>query len=384
MFAVCFYKRTGTKISHMTTYSKPAMTPANNTQTLSNLNGIRLLVVLYIAFGYCSTLPLGPEYPELLHMFGYDPSWVGIQVLFFISGLLAMRSFQAGRTGLTYLRSRFGRNIPLLFTLTLATLIILFPLFGTPLDEGKDFFKRLIKYVLVTTFCISPGQPIQGLMDDAKYMCLIQGGIWTLRYGAILHIMTALTGKLGWVSKKRLLFCVTILTILAYIFVGIIIDKNSFDALTPALTGLRLASAFILGLSAWACKDTIYRMGQKVWIFPFVLFAIAFLNYNFAPPSALIDISLSGSFMAVAWIALKSKSQLLTFLHNCPDLTLPVMLICWPVAQTFLLLSPDLSPLALILLTLPVTLALSVMVRGLASGVIIRFTSFKSQKTKTS
>jgi hypothetical protein len=60
------------------------------------------------------------------------------------------------------------------------------------------------------------------------------------------------------------------------------------------------------------------------------------------------------------------------------------MLICWPVAQTFLLLSPDLSPLALILLTLPVTLALSVMVRGLASGVIIRFTSFKSQKTKTS
>jgi len=368
----------------MTTHSKPTHTIATHNSVLPQLNGVRLLIVLYIAFGYCSTLPLGPEHPEMLHLFGYDPSWVGIQVLFFISGLLALRSVQAGRTSLTYLRSRFGRNIPLLFTLTLVTLIILFPLFGTPLDQGADFFKRVAKYILVTTFCISPGQPIQGLMDDAKYMCLIQGGIWTLRYGVILHIVTAVTGRLGWLSQRRLLVIVAFFTTLAYIFIGVIIDANKLTSLTPALTGLRLAYAFLLGMSAWAYRDSLFAMGRKFWIIPVSLFGLAFLQSRFGLSTSLTEVCLSASFMCMAWCGLWTKGSLSLLIKNIPDLTLPVMLICWPVAQTLLLLFPELTPLGLISSTLPLTLVLSLMVRFIASGISIQFMSFRTQRPKTS
>ena len=72
---------------------------------LHNLNAIRILIVLMIGFGYASTMPIGPGSAEWGRHLSYDPSWFGLQILFFLSGLMAWRSLSEGRTGWTYLRS---------------------------------------------------------------------------------------------------------------------------------------------------------------------------------------------------------------------------------------------------------------------------------------
>jgi len=66
---------------------------------LLRLNAVRFIVILFMMFGYASTMSLGTEYQESLALYGYDPSWHAIQVLFFLSGILAYRSLENGKTG---------------------------------------------------------------------------------------------------------------------------------------------------------------------------------------------------------------------------------------------------------------------------------------------
>ncbi len=331
----------------------------NPAPTLERLNAVRLIIVLIIAFGYASTMRYGPGTQEMLNVFGYDPSWIGIQLLFFVSGLLAYRSIEAGRTGLTYLRSRFWRNIPILAILTLATLLILFPLFGTPPDQGLAFWSRLAKYVALTVFCIDPGIPIEGLMDDARYMCLVQGGIWTLRYGLILHVLTAISGRIGLLSIRPLLLVGTVGTTLLYVIMTYWAVKSDLTSLTTPLAGVRLSYAFLLGMTVWAYRDMFQRLGTSVIFIPLISFGLAAFNYFALSWTPLIEVALSVSWMSVAWIVLTHRSVFFTALKNCPNLTLPVLLINWPLTQTLLLINPDISAPRLIAYSLSGTLVLS-------------------------
>ena len=90
-----------------------AKKPLNDTVIeLSKLNFIRIIIVMMIAFGYASTMPLGPlletgeARPEMFQMLGYDPSWVGISLLFFFSGILALRSLWSHGSSIRYLESK--------------------------------------------------------------------------------------------------------------------------------------------------------------------------------------------------------------------------------------------------------------------------------------
>lgn len=334
---------------------------AQGSPLLGRLNAVRLTIVLVIAMGYASTMALGPGTQEILNVYGYDPSWIGIQLLFFISGILALRSVSLGRSGLAYLSSRFWRNIPALAFLTLATLFILFPLFGTPPDQGLELWARLTKYVALTVFCIDPGIPLEGLLDDARYMCLVQGGIWTLRYGLILHILTAISGRFGLLKERRLLLFGAISVSLLYAVTLYVAVKNDITTLASPLAGLRLSYAFLIGMTAWPYKDSIKKLGQKAFAFPVIAFILATLNYTIMPWSPMIEIGLTLFWISLAWFALTRPSNVLNWTQHTPNLTLPVLLINWPLAQTLLLLNPDMSAATLIAFTLCGTLLFSLL-----------------------
>jgi hypothetical protein len=331
---------------------------------LTRLNAVRLFAVLLITFGYASTMPRGPEYAELLNLYGYDPSWFGIQTLFFMSGLMAMRSLEQGRTGLAYLKSRFWRNIPILAVLTVITLLILFPLFGTPNDQGFDFWMRITKYIALTVFCIDPGVQIQGLMDDAKYMCLVQGSIWTLRYGVILHILVSIVGKLKGRYLRNLVYVGATTSTGLYLVLNYWAAINNIEALALPLTALRLSYAFLIGMAVWNLRHKFTDWGQKVWIFPIVFFTVASINFLFTW-SSLIDVALTLTWVSVFTIFLSRQAGLFDRLNNWTDITLPLLLINWPVAQTLLLLKAEWPLGIFILVSTTVSVLLSFTARQL-------------------
>jgi len=54
------------------------------------------------------------EDKEVLRHLGYDPSWFGLQILFCLSGYLAVRSLTRHGSSLRYLTSRVLRTGPFL------------------------------------------------------------------------------------------------------------------------------------------------------------------------------------------------------------------------------------------------------------------------------
>jgi len=142
----------------------------STSQTLDfmpKLNALRVIIVLMIALGYASTMPLGPvdasgaHNAEWFSHLGYDPSWIGISLLFFFSGFLAKRSLDRHGSPAKYLESRFLRNAPLLVFITMIVVLVIFPIFGdhkgTPWQSLKAAGMYYQLYPAGRTLARSPG-----------------------------------------------------------------------------------------------------------------------------------------------------------------------------------------------------------------------------------
>ncbi len=337
----------------------PKTTHISHDSFLPRLNAVRLLVVMAIAFGYASTMPIGPHAMETGAHLGYEPSWIGIQILFLLSGGLAYRSLSAGRKGLAYLSSRIWRVLPLLLAVTLTTVLLLYPVFGKSLATPSETTAELLKYMFYTVTCIDPGRPLPGLLDNALYTCLIQGAIWTLRWGLIIHIGVALLGRFETLLKPRIILLASLLATMAYAVVYFLTIKMSIEALYTPLIGLRLGHAFLLGMALWAYRNRLPRSApaRSLTLLAFGGFAAA--NYMFAPWTPFIEITLTLFWGYCAWLLATSTSPKLAFLSGWPHLALGLYLLNWPTAQILLHIYPDLGRDTLPMLSLPLSMVMT-------------------------
>ncbi|WP_409432504.1 hypothetical protein ACJ3XI_09880 [Litorimonas sp. RW-G-Af-16] len=326
---------------------------------LTQLNAVRLLAVLAIGIGYASTMSVGLGQQEWGHHWGYDPSWYGIQVLFVISGWLAMRSLNLGKTPKQYLISRACRTYPLLILVTTIVVLILYPLFAAPEARTWASVPKLARYFLETATLIRPSQPLPGLMEGAKYDCLVQGAIWTLRWGAVFHIAVALIWRFGILQRQHALLAGTIAAMIAYAVAIQYTVTSGTDILRPLVPGLKLGYAFGAGMTAYHLKNRLPQSGKLQLI---ILIALACSATAFAiltpqgsrhwTPSA----DILGS-MFWGYLALLALQKRVAIFRNWPNLVLPTFLTLWPTAQVLLLLSPNIPTFALIVGSLAFSLS---------------------------
>ena len=349
----------------------------NKTDNILRLNFVRILIVLAIAIGYASTMPLGPDASEALKHFGYEPSWIGIQLLFFFSGFLALASLQRHKSSLKYLLSKALRNGPLLVLFTLFSVGVIYPIFGT---SSGNFFKDLAKlaqYAIETISCVNPGQRLPGLLDDSKYMCLIQGAIWTFRWGLLLHIGAACAWKLGFFSRKRPILAYAGLSVLGYAVTQYTYVVNDIESLYLPMMFLRLSFPFLTGMALYTYRDNMpTRFNTKVAVLAgFGVFTA--VNFVFLTWTPLIEISLTAFWGYAAYLLAFSSHKALKWTENWPQLALGFYLANWPAAQILLLLNPTLSPLALMALAIPLALSFTVVAYVAVHGPIMNLFRLK-------
>ncbi len=338
---------------------------------LPRLNAIRLIVVLAIAFGYASTMPVGPNNHEAGSLFGYEPSWIGIQVLFFLSGALAYRSIEAGRTGIDYLKSRILRVFPLLLAITLITVFVIYPLLGKPLSSAEDYL-ALAKYFFLTVSCLDPGRELPGLLDDSLYACLIQGGIWTLRWGLLLHIGVLIAARFKFFIQPRVILIAGLTALLIYAVWVFAAAKLHLSVTVAPLVGLHFSYTFLLGMSLWAYRNHLPRSEAVRFAIAAGLFGFAALNYLALPWTSFIEIFLTLSFGYTAWLLATSESPKLAVLDGWPHLALGLYLINWPTTQVLLHTFPTLNDTTLPMVSLPVSLVLTLLTHWTYSGRVNR------------
>ncbi len=337
---------------------------------LAWLGPVRMLVITLIAFGYASTMPRGASEAEYLNILGYDPSWIGISVLFMMSGFMALRSLQKHGSIVKFLTSRMGRNLPTLILSALLIICVVFPVFGAPLGTEATRGSQHFQYFLKVVTCVDPDVLTPGLLDNALYKNVIQGGLWTFRWGMIAFFATALLWGLGGMKNKWILLGLSVAILLAYM--GIMFYISNVNALeNPALenpsvsplikftaTGLRLGWAYMAGMSAYA-----FRKILRPSLLTVALIAVGFLIVSIVSFllswASFVEIIIDSAFGYMVYGAVCSTKKLPHILKALPDLSLGLYVFNWPMAQLTLLMLPTLSPLGLFAISFPLTVLIA-------------------------
>jgi len=348
-----------------TTVTDPESGPAE-TAILARLNAVRLIVVVFIALGYASTMAVGPSSQEWLNSFGYDPSLFGLQVLFFISGWLAWRSLSRGRSAREFIRSRARHVLPWLALYTAIVAAILYPLLRDNSAETTLGAFGLIGYFLTTTTLIQPGQAMPGALDGALYPGLLQGAIWSLRWGGIAYAALLIAALVG--LRRRMWYAAALVIVLgAHVGVNMWTDQTGSAQLTKIIPGLRLAVPFLLGICAYGWRERLPRTSAGWFILSILALAATVIHYYGFGWSYAIEIMAMTGWCALAMSLLHSRTPIL---RNWPRLALTLFLGAWPMAQLLLALFPAISVAALVGATLICAFGLAVALVSL--GRIIR------------
>ncbi len=343
--------------------ARPQIFAANETpHTIEKLNSVRILTVLAIAFGYASTMSIGPESAELLHHFGYNPSWYGLQVLFVLSGYLGARSLMRHGSAWQYLKSRTLRTVPLLALYTFVVVTIIYPLFNASGNSLSEDIVVLTHYYLQTVSMINPGKPLPGLLDNALYESLIQGAIWTLRWGAIIHICMAIGWHFKILNSKYVLLALALLSTLAYMLINFYIIQTGNTTLWSIAVAILFGYAFLIGAAAYAWKDKFpNRWAKHILILSGLLITTYIIEqFIFWPPLIEILMTIFWSYLALALILTPSK--ITQVLKHWPNLTASIYFLHWPTIQIILFSVPDISVAHLIGSSLLVSVLLAMIV----------------------
>lgn len=322
---------------------------------LSRLNAVRLVIIGFIGLGYTSTMAVGPHPPEWLNTFGYDPSLFGLQVLFFLSGWLAWRSLSQGRSARAFILSRVKRTLPWLALYTLIVTAILYPLICNPDAPHVQNFWQLMGYFFGTVTLIKPGQVMPGALDDALYACLLQGALWSLRWGAFAFVGLLVAYKIG---LRHRLWYVGFFIVMACAHMGVNAwtDRTGSELLYPIIPGLRLAFPFLLGIAAYCWKNRLPTSARGWLLISALALGAATLHYYGFRWSYIIEIIAMTGWCALAMALLHSRRRLL---QNWPNLALPFFLGVWPTAQTLLAINPNITVPGLVVATLITSIALA-------------------------
>lgn len=332
--------------------------PTPHTQTYEPVNSgnglplhalavLRILIILAIGVGYASTMNIGMEYYEWGNHWGYDPSWYGIQLLFIFSGFLAARSMAQGRTIIAFFKSRFRSLWPALIAATLVVVCFIYPLMSTPDPAVRMSASDLAAYFFKTVFLIDLGARMPGLLDDAEYMCLLQGAIWTVRIGVILHVGFLL----GWVTRmlrnRNIVLILSVFAIAIYVkLVDTAVANPEFgERIKPVLPIFRLGYAYLAGVALFMWQEKLQQAKQKMILLPILIALVTTAIYKWLPWSSIHEV-LGVAVWTTVSLAFLQHAPL--FLRHCPRLSPVLYVSIWPAAQIIVAFSPSASQMGII------------------------------------
>ncbi len=333
---------------------------------------VQVLIVALVALGHTSTLPQGPGNREFLHHFGYDPSWLGVNVLFILAGFMAMRSL-AREPGTLVPLSRVLRIFPYLAAYALLVVLLVYPLLGKPALSAGDLFRHLGLYAMDVLTCIDPGRKLPGLLDEANYQCVIQGAIWTFRWGVVAYVGITIASKLRLLESRTHILALAITAVSVYIGIYSLQVWGSYlspDNLQPAA---RLGAMFAMGMALFAYRKKIFNCRLLI---P-VLLAATLIQFYLLPWTPLIEVFASGFWVLAAFALMRTSVAARLSPHKKQGFAIALYIFHWPIAQLILLSWPDITPSGLIAISLPAALVFSAALSIIITKLIPNGTQFR-------
>jgi len=160
-------------------------------------------------------------------------------------------------------------------------------------------------------------------------MCLIQGAIWTFRWGALAHIAMALGWRLNILKSKHVLLALAVFATLLYGTAGYFAAKNGWEATFPAFAGLRLAYAFLGGAALYGWQDKLPQKALSKAALLVGLLSLAAFQYAYLPWTPAIEIAGTFFWTYLAIVIIQTPMKITAWMNSWPNIG---MAAYWPVS----------------------------------------------------
>ncbi len=188
----------------------------------NNFDFLRLLAVLLVWYGNCHVLRGGTDMPDKTLSFQY----LGISILFIISGYFITASYERHGTPLSFLRNRFLRVMPALVLAIGVSALLIGPVATSlKLDEYYEHSRTWSYFRNLLLFNLQPDLP--GVFSTLPNSA-VNGSLWVMPYEARCYAAIMLVGMLGILQPRVMLalFCCCLAILVAHAICGDNPPKN--------------------------------------------------------------------------------------------------------------------------------------------------------------
>jgi len=302
---------------------------------------LRLLLASFVIISHVPELYYGSRDFEAINaIFGtVSLGDIAVDGFFIISGYLITASVVGSPTNWAYLKKRLARIYPGFLCAYLICVGIVAPLGGATMPGNPgEFFSVLMRALLLQP-------PNLGTVFAGSPFPFLNTPMWTISIEFKCYLLTLLLWWLGVLGRRRWLLGVTIIVLLANLFIQL--DHYPFD-MTPTerpipnvFNGAEWQTLVLGNKRGWVRLTGMYLSGTCFYLFrdlvrfrlSFVIGAAVCLSMClFFDPLANLATGIFGAYLVFA-IAMGNTENLLAKINNRNDISYGVYLYGWPVTK---------------------------------------------------
>ncbi len=316
----------------------------------NNFNLLRIAAAGAVLVSHAYPICLGPGSVEPLdRLLGMSLGTLAVTAFFAISGYFISQSFQNRRSVVEFLASRVLRIYPGLLAVLLLTTILLGPAF-TRIDLAYYFSdQRTLLYVPNNLRLWRLQYELPGVFSNNPYPGVVNGSLWTLAYEVACYTIVAIVGKLG-LTSNNVRFAWFLATYATF-YIAALPVLGDPDHLILVKNVHLLSLPFLIGM-------TLFQFRQKIR-FNFrtlsALFAASMISYHSPWFHEIFLFAWSYTILYLGFF----KCKPLLIYNRLGDYSYGMYIYAFPVEQAVAALYGGCTPITMIALSLPPTLALA-------------------------
>lgn len=314
-----------------------------HTNAPNHFNLLRLLAASAVIISHAYGLPIGPYAKDPLEqLIGFDLGTTAVLGFFAISGYFIALSFDRRRSNLAFILARITRIVPGLLVVSLLCAFVLGPYF-TVLPLETYFRDAKVWTYTVRAISIVKIMPsfLPGVFTTNAMPFYVNGSTWTLFYEVGCYIGLFFAGLLGALERRRYL-----LMLLAWVPTYLFARYGPMSPLT--YVGV-FSVPFVFGMGVYVFRTAQILNGWLALSLFVVAFALGLMGRGVEELWSL------STAYGVLWLGFARAPALLAF-NRIGDFSYGTYIYGFPIEQSVVALEPGISPLALIAVSLPLSI----------------------------
>ena len=322
----------------------------------NNFNLLRVTAAGEVLISHAFPISLGPGAAEPLSTsLSMTLGGLGVISFFVISGFFISQSFE-NNSLLRFCVARLLRIYPGLLVVLLFTVVVIGPLFTRLSIRDYLTDASTISYLPHNLSLKWLQYELPGVFATSPYPAAINGSLWSLFYEVACYGIVVAIGALG-ISRRRWWFC-AFLSIYASAYFGSMLFSHVQNYLlehTAFMAMHALTWPFVLGMAAYQFRQ--FLMTPLHLLMCAGAGGIALLSYR----SLFFHESFVFFWCLLIFYVGYLSFKPLKIYNRCGDYSYGVYIYAFPCEQIGAALWPGISPVALMAVSLPATLAFAML-----------------------